>query len=172
MPGKSIPLSVRLTPEDSTFLAGLKITGATTPSDKVRALIKEARRRREGVRSYAEALTFFEELLGDTTHRLRELETAQGLHSELLVQLGGWLPDIMAYLIVRTSEIGEADTEGRLKRLEDGLADRVFAMIEQVLRLGLTSRNPCYDSTAITSRLEPIIELSEFLRIRSSRSEA
>lgn len=187
MPGKSIPLSVRLTPEDSTFLQGLSIADATTPSDKLRALIKEARHRREGVRNYAEALTFFEELLSDTAHRLREAEASQGVHSELLVQTASWLPDIMAYLMVRASEIGletigetigetggEAggtDVEAKLKRLENGVADRVFALIQQVLRLGVTSRNPCYDSTAITSRVEPIIELSELLRIMASRKE-
>lgn len=174
MTGKSIPLSVRLTPEDSTFLAHLDIPDASTPSDKLRALIKEARQRREGIRNYAEALTFFEELLSDTAHRLRNAETGQGLHSELLVQTVSWLPDIMAYLMVRASEIGadgETDVEPKLKRLENGVADRVFALIQQVLRLGVTSRNPCYDSAAISSRVEPIIELSELLRIMASKRE-
>lgn len=172
MPGKSIPLSVRLTPEDATFLAELRISGATTPSDKLRALIQETRRRKVGVTNYQEALTIFEELLSDTLHRVREVEIAEGLHSELIVQLVGWLPDVMAYLTVRAAEVDVDDTAAKLRRLEAGLADRVIALIEQVLRLGVTSRNPCYDPSAITSRVGPVVELSELIRIGSSRSEA
>ena len=53
MPGK-VPLSVRVSQDDAAFLAGLAVTGATSPSDKLRALIRDARLRHEGCSGYAE----------------------------------------------------------------------------------------------------------------------
>ena len=45
---KSVPLSVRVSPDDARFISQIDIAGAATPSDKVRALLADARKRREG----------------------------------------------------------------------------------------------------------------------------
>ena len=42
---RSVPLSVRVAPEDADFISRVEIAGAETPSEKVRALLAEARRR-------------------------------------------------------------------------------------------------------------------------------
>jgi len=44
---KKIQIGARISPEDADFLNLLEINGAKTPSDKLRAIIEEARLRRE-----------------------------------------------------------------------------------------------------------------------------
>lgn len=161
MPGKSVPLSVRVSEADATFLAALSLPEATTPSDKIRALIREARRRRQGRHEYTESLAFQQELFAPFLNGLREAEAAAGKHSELLVHLANWMPEAIAFLVANLPEKDSEDVDPALDRLESGAADRVFALMDQVLRLGVTSRNPCYDTRAISARVGPISELSE-----------
>ena len=47
MSSKTVPLSVRISHDDAEYIAGLKIDDALTPSDKVRAIIRDARKARE-----------------------------------------------------------------------------------------------------------------------------
>ena len=58
---KTVPLSVRVPYEDAEFIAGLHVNGANTPSDKLRAIINQARRRHQGGQDFGSALMFFEE---------------------------------------------------------------------------------------------------------------
>ncbi len=165
MPGKSVSLSVRLSPEEAAFLAAYKSPGATTLSEKLRAVISEARKRRAGSENYAECLAFVEELLAPSLHRLRETETAAGLHSELLLNFAHWLPDVVAYSMVNVPDADEPDAAERLANLEAAIADRIFVLIEQVLRLGVTGESPCYDPTIITKRMPAIIKLNDIIKM-------
>lgn len=56
MPEKSVPLSVRISVDDAEFIARLSLEGATTPSEKMRKLLGEARRRREDAADYGRCL--------------------------------------------------------------------------------------------------------------------
>jgi hypothetical protein len=56
MPGKSIPISVRITPGDAAFLAQRSIEGAKTPSEKIRGLIAQSREQQSSRRTYAESV--------------------------------------------------------------------------------------------------------------------
>ena len=58
MPGKTVPLSVRVTDADAEFLARLDIAGATTPSEKLRALLTAERTRGEGAGEFGGAGLF------------------------------------------------------------------------------------------------------------------
>ena len=53
---RSVPFSARISTEDAAFIAGLEIDGAHTPSDKLRALLAEARKRRQGSGDYESSL--------------------------------------------------------------------------------------------------------------------
>ena len=44
MSANRIPLSVRIDQEEADFIAQLSIEGASTPSEKIRELLKQARR--------------------------------------------------------------------------------------------------------------------------------
>ena len=99
MPSKRIPLSVRISQDDAAFLADLTIAGVTTPSDKLRELIRQARQRHVGFGNYATCLAFHQEMMAPFIRGLREAENVSGQHSELLVQMSDWLPEMAAYLI-------------------------------------------------------------------------
>lgn len=167
MTGKTIQISTRINQKDADFLAGLSIEGALTPSDKLRALIDEARRRREGVHEYGAGLKHTRELVGPALDRTLQIET-QGLpHSELIPLVGEWLAESMAYLISGIPEDGPFDDaeEAQLREVERGLAERVFRLLQQVLRLGVTKDAPCYDSGLVARSLSPALELLEVLRL-------
>ena len=160
MAGK-IPLSVRISQDDAAFLAGLAVTGATSPSDKLRALIRDARLRHEGCHGYGECFAIQQQSWAPFIQRLREAEMAAGIHSELLIQLTHWLADIKAFLMASETE---SDSEAALRSMESAAADRVFTLFELILRMAVTKSNPCYDPSAINKRLGPILELSNLIQ--------
>ena len=163
MPGK-IPLSVRISQEDAAFLAALDISGATTLSEKLRTLIREARLRHEGCHDYAECFAIQQQAWAPFVQRLRESEATSAMHSELLVQLAHWLADITAFLLADPPAKDGVPSDARLKSLESGAADRTFSLIEMTLRLAVTNRNPCYDESAINRRLSPMLELCDMVQ--------
>ena len=45
------------------------------------------------------------------------------------------------------------------------MADRIFVLIERVLRLCVTGESPCYDPTIIAQHMPPIIKLNDIIKI-------
>jgi len=164
MSSRSIPISVRITPEDAEFIAAMDVAGASTPSDKVRAVLGEARRRRMESRDYPGCLAMLQEMLSPALRNLRQAELDHGMHSELVALLGEWLPEVMAVLIASAAEVGPAETEESLHEVEAAVADRVFRLIDAVLRLGITRTCRGYDPEVISSRLGSALELAQVAR--------
>lgn len=164
MPTKTVALSVRVSSDDAEFLARLPIEGATTPSEKLRAVLREERRRREGFRKYRNALTLTREMLTPTVERTQEAENLLGTRSDL-VHLGiGWLPDVFATALTGLPPEESADDGDGLARFESRLADRIFGLIESTLRLGVTRQVRGCDPNLVASRLPPLLELVDVIR--------
>lgn len=159
MPHKTVPVSVRLPEDDAGFLSSLHLEGATSASEKLRALIADARKRQHGTEEYPAALKLAEENLAPTLRIIRSSERDNGLHSELVSRLGEWLPDCMAYLIASNGVATELDAD-TLTDIERGLADRVFVLIQSILQMGVTRESPCYDPSVIDDRLDPVLGLT------------
>lgn len=158
---RTVPLSARVSEADADFIASLEIDGAKTPSDKLRAIIAEARQRQRGHQDYAGALAMMGDLLAPAMRRVRQAEHQEGIHSELLSRVGEWLPEAMAYLVAEGPSAANA-TEG-LSELERGMADRVFTLMESMLQMGVTRRCPCYDQAVVSQRLEPVLDLARVI---------
>jgi hypothetical protein len=122
---KTVPLSVRVTQDDAEFISRMDIAGAATPSDKVRALLADARKRQEGFRDYPGCLGMVQEMLGPMLHHLREAE-----HREEV----------------------------------QGVAERLFRLLENVLRMAVTSECHGYDREVVQKRMPPVIELVDVIR--------
>jgi phage shock protein A len=152
-----------LSTDDAAFLAQYRAPGATTLSEKIRAVIDETRRRDLGSGDYASSLARVDEQLAKPLNRLRGLESESGLHSEFLVQVASALPDLIAYFMVNVPVADEQNVEQKLQKLEAGIADRVFGLMEQVLRLGVTGKSPCYDPDIVGKRAENIEKLSSYI---------
>lgn len=163
MPGKTVPVSVRLTPEDIRFLDQLNIGGAETHSEKLRAVISQARQRQAGQHSYAAGLSLVQELLNPVRLRIWNNERLEHSHSELLSRLYEWLPDTMALALAGTDHELDAEPTMSLKEFESLMATRMFRLVEMVLRLAMTRKAPCYDPDVVRSKLAPTMELAELL---------
>ena len=166
MSNKMLPLSVRVSLDDATFLSGYSISGAKTPSEKIRALIKQARHRQEGVHDYAEGLAVQNEEMAPFIQAVRETEVRLQAHSEFLLQLAQWLPEATAFLLANHPESSDgsspADLE-RLKEVERGAAARVITLMESVLRMAITPQSPCYDDHLINDKINGVLELCQLI---------
>ena len=163
MASKMVPISTRISQEDVEFISQLKVTGATTPSDKIRAIIAEAKRRSEGMEDYRSAFKMMQEFFQPVREHIREAEMATSTHSELVTRLLEWLPDMTAYLL-STFTRSELDIDDKdLLDLESGVTDRIFRLIESVMQMGVTQRCPCYNPSAINHQIGPILELANVI---------
>lgn len=173
MPDKMTPLSVRMSADDIAKLSALKIQDAVTPSEKIRRLVRSAHRQQQGHSDYAEALQVEEERIAPLLHRVRALESSHRIHSELLVHLLGWLPDMtataMASLAVFEKTDGVEKVAGNLAKTEAAVAERVFGLMLTVLQYSLTPKTHCYREDAITGRLPEILEIARLLEQKPAR---
>ena len=69
MSSKTVPFSARISLEDASFISNLSFEGAVTPSDKLRSLLAQIRRREQQSSNYAENLQQMQEWLGPLQHQ-------------------------------------------------------------------------------------------------------
>ena len=163
MPAKNVPISVRLDEGDAQFLEQLEIDGAQTVSDKLRAIIDQARQREDGRHNYPAGLRMMDNLLDPVRMALANQERHEQVHSELMTRVHEWLPEMFAYVLASLDPEPDCSDRISLEELEAGVAERVFRLINGTLRLALSSSNPCYDPQAISRRLEDTLELAQLL---------
>jgi hypothetical protein len=166
MAGKTVPLSVRVSDDDAEFLAGLEISGATTPSEKLRAVLANERNRWERAQDPAEAAEFMRDLLRPAQRRVRKLEAEVHKSSDAVLKLYERLPELTAAAFAGPASDGDGKS---LTAFEARLLDQAFALLQEILELGLLSHSRCYDPQAIASRLGPVLELVELMRISQER---
>lgn len=167
MATKTVTISARIPHEDAEFISRLEISGAITPSDKLRALIDEARQRHESQRDYRGCMKLIQELIIPVSHYVREQEHEQHIHSEMVTRMLDWLPDALAFTMSSVSTAKQSDEVKLLQNLEAGITDRVFRLIESILQMGVTERCPCYNDTAIRERMGPISDLTRVIEMVS-----
>lgn len=161
---KTTPLSVRVDDDDAEFLARLEIDDARTPSEKLRALLHAERRRREGAGDAVQAAEMFRDMLAAAKRRVRRLEAQSGVRSDFMTKFYDRAPDIAGAAFAGPEE-KEKDPENALRNFENEQLDGVFAFILEVLELGLTSRNRCYDPAGIEKRMAPLLEILELINM-------
>lgn len=166
MSPKTTLLSVRLSDEDAAFLAGLERRGATTPSEKLRALLAEARDAAEARGDAACAVQRLHGELAPTIEAIRRFELESGHRSALLAEALQRVPEIAGLLVAGPgAEAGVAE----FTALEARVADRAMALLEALLRLAVTRTAPCYAPDVVARRIDPVLELGTvILHHRSS----
>ena len=173
MPDKMTPLSVRMSADDMAMLSALNIPDAVTPSEKIRYLVRAAHRQQKGRGDYAQALRVEEERITPLLHRVRALESSHLIHSELLVHLLGWLPDMMATalssLAESEKESGVEKASDNLAKMETAVAERVFGLMLTILQYSLTPKTHCYREETVTQRLPEILEVARLLEGRPAK---
>ena len=96
-------VSARIPGEDLEWLATLDMQGATTPSDKIRALVSQLRRQHEGALDYGASLQWMRDLVAPFVTAVGAFEHRQSRHSELVRLVADWVPQVMALLVAENS---------------------------------------------------------------------
>lgn len=156
---KTVSLSTRISQEDAEFLSGLKIQDANTPSEKLRVIIADTRKRHEGMQDYRNSLLMYQDMLNRVVTASRELELENQIHSELVSRLIEWLPDMMAFATAMGSKLQQEKNVESLKEFEDGITDRSFRLFQSILQMGITDTCPCYQTDAVSKRMTEVVKL-------------
>ncbi|HEY4214644.1 MAG TPA: hypothetical protein VGM84_24420 [Steroidobacteraceae bacterium] len=151
-------VSARIPAEDLQWLATLDVQGATTPSDKLRALVAQLRRQHEGALEYSASLQWMRDLVAPFVTAVGTFEHRQGKHSEVVRLISDWVPQLMAILVAENS-LGREPLR-KAQEIEDKLVARAVQLLLGILRLGVTPGADCYDGQVLERYLPPIIELS------------
>ncbi|MEQ9346464.1 MAG: hypothetical protein RIG26_08480 [Thalassospira sp.] len=163
MSNKSVPFSVRLAAEDAEFVASLSMSGAVTPSDKIRQIISEARLRKETGQDFNEVLKSVRDDLRPSLDNLRNLERELEIESELLHYFADWICEVHAELIS-----GPKDGDDLLK-FEARMAQQAVKLSEYVLRLAITEDAPCFNPGLMSDLTRRIVELSRLVEARNQK---
>lgn len=171
MPGKTVPLSVRISDEDASFLAGLDIEGAVTPSEKLRALLTSERRLREGAADPAATEEMLEDLCRPARRRLRRAEQRTGLRSEVAHKLYDRVPKLAALALTGPAQDKDEAEEKALANWEAQWVALALALCEDLLHVGLVSEPRSFNRKTIKDNLIPIIELAELVKIADKQAK-
>lgn len=161
MASLTAPLSVRLSAEDTAFLAGLEMEGAVTASEKIRGLIKQARQRAETPASYTAALAVSHDQMASAVRAVRTIEANEDRHSDVVVGLMTMSEEFLA-LALATPRPGDTGLDD-LTRHEAKLVDCATRMTEQLLRWAVTPTAPAYDAHVVSRRLAGLSDLMKLV---------
>jgi hypothetical protein len=171
MPSKTTALSVRVSDEDARFLSGLSLDGATTPSEKLRALLSAQRRLHEGARSPTDAAETIEDLLRPSLRRVRRAEAELGVHSEPVQRVFDRLPVLAGLALAGPQGEASAPDAKALAAFEGQLLEHAAALCEELINLAMTTSPRAYSPDSVEKRLKPLIELAHLTRIAQKQSE-
>jgi len=153
-------VTVRLSEDDVSFLAGLDLPEATNLSEKLRALIAEARRQQDSGTDAIAAYDTARRALAGPERCLREAEMKLEMRSELLMRLIAWMPEVQALLLsgaCACSEETEARERERLLRLERQLGERVMSLVDSMAQLAVAGFAGCYEPQRLGKRVQSAI---------------
>lgn len=151
-------VSARIPVEDLEWLATFEIQGATTPSDKLRALVTQIRRQHQGSLDYGASLQWMRDLVSPFVTAVGSFEHRQSRHSEVVRLVSDWAPQVMAMLVAEGALA--RDPQRKLLEIEEKLVARVFQLLMAVLRLAVTPSADCYDPKVLEKHLPQLIELA------------
>lgn len=164
MAQKTVQLSVRVSDDDAAFLASLDIEGATTPSEKMRAILLAERQRHDGQRSAEDIEDSLRGMMKRARKEIRGTEKDRGIRSDFVTCLYERVPEIAAALIAGRGEKDPVEFEA-------SLAADVYMLMSDVLSVALVSRNRVYDDQLAVSHLEPVLELAGLIRTSQLQRE-
>lgn len=169
MPSKQVTISARISHEDAAFISRLSIDDAKTPSDKLRAIISDARQRSDRKQDYAGCLHTIQEMIQPALKQIRKTEVENQIHSELIIRLAEWIPDVAAFLVSSISKIDEFkanEKKEKMLQFEQGAAERLIRLMESVLQLAITKQCACYDPDIVQRKIGPVLELCNIIMAR------
>lgn len=169
MTTKTIPLSVRITPKDAEFIASLEIDDAVTPSDKLRALLKNAREKSERLEELSSCMGLVRTAIDPLFNRVKSAELNHELHSELISSFNDWLVNLLGY-IASLDTVQEKDMD--LEAIEAEIVNRIFRLFSVIGRMCVTSEAPCYNPQVLNNKLQSLKEILEIMQQRINKESS
>ena len=165
MPQKLQPTTIRLTEADQTFLASLKINGATTISDKIRALINDKRLLQLAEHDYKSALTLASNLLGPQQELIKLAENNHNMHSQLVLRVMEWVQGILAVLLTKpVVSSSSVIQKSELEELEVEVAGQIQHLVDIILQSYVSRDTALYQENAMAlETLKPLRRLCKML---------
>lgn len=154
-----IPFSVRLDADDAQFIASLEMAGISTPSDKIRELLRLARVSVEGNNDYPSCLAQSDKMVQNARHQVLTAEKALGIHSPIVARVLELLPDLMA---TACTDNPKEPCKQALINYEKQIMWRVVRLMNGILQLGITG-TAGYDD-AILDELGSTIALATLIQ--------
>ncbi|MBU0960702.1 MAG: hypothetical protein KKD01_10160 [Proteobacteria bacterium] len=158
---KKVQIGARISQEDAEFISQLKIEGANTPSDKLRAIIENAKKKSEVPYDFTSSYRTIKEELDPIIEYVKETEHTQGNHSAVLARILEWMPDFYAFCLSALNP--DSDRDNNLIKFEKGATDRVFRLFESLLHLELSKQQTSYTPHAIRNHLESLEQLTQII---------
>jgi Arc/MetJ-type ribon-helix-helix transcriptional regulator len=156
-------VSVRIPEDDLAWLSSLQLQGASSPSDKIRALITDAQRRANGENDYVSCAALMREQVRPLQEAAQAYEHATHSHSEIVALLATQLPELMASLVTALPE-GKRVAE-MAREIEARLTAKAMRMLLGLVRLAVTQRPPTYDPTVLNRYVAELQELVQVVQI-------
>lgn len=144
-------VTLRLDEDDLTYLAQVELPGASNLSEKIRVLLADARRQRDGLDDAGAAFDFSRRLFSVPERALRQAELDAQMRSELIARVLAWLPETTAFVLADSAGSGQ-DAASGLRRFERGLGERVLALTDSVLQLARAGFPGCYGAAELSQR--------------------
>jgi hypothetical protein len=165
-PVKTVPISGRISQEDYDFIMQHSFGGKVTASEKLRHIASFFRQYHEHFDNYAEGIEELNRLTEPARKNLKHMENEQNVHSELVDAAANVFPMGVAYLASRQQQPPTKEQLPYLLETEERLLGLVLRLVEQVLRLGLTTTAPAYNPHLLDDKLHTISELVGLLSKR------
>lgn len=152
-------ITIRLDEDDLTYLSSVELPGAANLSEKIRALLADARAQREGMHDAALAYDFTRRLFAGPERGVRGAELQAQMRSELVARLLAWLPDATAIALSAAdlASSGNRERAERLKALERQFGERAIGLLDWLLQMSLAGFPGCYEPEALARRAQPAI---------------
>lgn len=147
MASKAHPTTIRLTEEDQTFLASLKIAGATTISDKIRALVEDKRLQQQAGHDYRSALILANSLIDPIQDAVKLAENRHAVHSQLVRRVIEWTPELLATLMADATDNNHKEiNKATLQHLEQALIEQISRLVDTALQSYLARDTALYNA--------------------------
>ncbi len=157
---KTIPLSVRITHEDAEFIAKLDIDGAKTPSDKIRAILKDKRNSDLSGNDYSEVLTNIENYLLPISRQIKQVQHDENTYSQVIEPIRDSIADLLAYFISSGKNV---ENILDCQEFENELMERVSRLFERTIHLGIIQSTNNTRKNIFRNKLNSYIQLLRLL---------
>lgn len=166
-------ITIRLEEDDLAYLSSLELAGATNLSEKIRALLAEARAQNEGMQDPLLAYDFMRRLFAAAERSIHQAELQAHVRSELITRVATWLPEVSAVLLSATSlaHSSNRDRADQLAKLERSLGERALSLVDSLLQMSLAGFPGCYEPDLLRARAQPAIRTAALHTSRETNEE-